>query len=66
MEVKNVLDSKSDLWGQYSRSLVLVPFNRPYTVSYYYASILIHFRDIVIHFPKCKEVAWPGTHPLWG
>ena len=63
MGVINVLNGKSDLQG-HSRALAMVPFDRQHTISLVfllvlycnYVSILHHFRDIITHFQKFKEI----------
>jgi len=59
--ITKVSNSISDL-QTHSRSLAIMPFDRPYMLSYVfhcsYVSILHCFRDIIAG-PKFKDVTWP-------
>ena len=55
-------NNKSDLQA-HSRSLVFMPFDKPYVISYYSCivtvsllSILHHFQDIISYFPTFQDV----------
>jgi len=57
-----VSNSKSDL-QTHSRSLAIMPFDRPYMIPYLssvvscnYVSILHRFRDIIAYFLKFKDI----------
>ena len=63
--------SKSDLEG-HNMQLVMMPFDRPHTISYYivvfhcnYVSIVHRFRDIMMYFPKFTR-SRDSEHILFG
>jgi len=57
MGVRKISNIKSQLQG-YSRSLLLLPFDR-LVFRRDYVRILPRFRDTISYFPKFKEVASP-------